>query len=146
MTEEVKLLPCPFCGGMPERDWIDNDRPFAIVSCATCPALVEVHGGHWQRAYLEEEAVTAWNTRIAAEQTLNGELVRKAESAEGWFKRAFDAERRLLEAGEALSKIATGQIAGEPGNARDTLAICRNIATEALAALKAPIAEKGGEE
>ena len=45
----------------------------------------------------------------------------------------FHKEHLLARFRTALEKIATGEIVGEPRNHRDTLAICRDIAREALA-------------
>ena len=59
-----ELKPCPCCGcANVDLTWIDNDHPFALVSCDGCGLCMEKGGGHWQRGYLEEEAVKAWNAR-----------------------------------------------------------------------------------
>lgn len=59
----------------------------------------------------------------------------KAEGAAGWMRRAAAAEIAVIQAREALQKIVTGRIDGEPNNARDTLGVVREIAANALATL-----------
>lgn len=44
----------------------------------------------------------------------------------------FNAAYQIRTMRTALEKIATGEIVGEPGNSRDTLALCRQIAKDAL--------------
>lgn len=54
MNNDIKLKPCPFCGGM--NLYYETGRLFG-VECADC-------GGKIVGAYrTEEEAADAWNTR-----------------------------------------------------------------------------------
>lgn len=73
-------------------------------------------------------------------------LQAKANSAMEWMARAAAAEIAVIEAMDALQKIATGRIDGEAGNARDTLTIVREIAVEAVSALRARITERTNHE
>ena len=74
MSEEVKLLPCPFCGGeaalntvrygektVAEQEW-DQDE-FHGVNCVTCGVNNIGLRGHDS----PEMATEAWNTRLAAQ-------------------------------------------------------------------------------
>jgi len=58
VSEDVKLEPCPFCGGEATRTTM---RKFKYVSCenSDCSMVVEA-GALFSR---EDEAITAWNTR-----------------------------------------------------------------------------------
>lgn len=53
MNYDIKLKPCPFCGGM--NLYYVKGR-FCAVECADC-------GGKIVGAYRTEEAAEAWNTR-----------------------------------------------------------------------------------
>jgi hypothetical protein len=58
MTEQVDLLPCPFC--VTEFPPVTTtDKCGATVICTGCSALGPTRGA-------EAEAITAWNTRAAA--------------------------------------------------------------------------------
>ena len=64
MNNDIKLKPCPFCGGM--NLYYGKER-FYSVGCIDC-------GGKVVGAYrTEEEAAEAWNTR-------KGETFTKAEA------------------------------------------------------------------
>lgn len=61
MTEEIQLLPCPFCGGEAEliQDFNHPSRPAAIawqVDCVECWIETLYHN-------TPEEAAAFWNTR-----------------------------------------------------------------------------------
>lgn len=67
MTNEPKLLPCPFCGGEanamqrtcdPTDEYNPTDRAYPVVQCKVCYA--QVCGGDWQNI---EVAIAAWNRR-----------------------------------------------------------------------------------
>lgn len=54
MSNDIKLKPCPFCGGM---NLYYAEERFYAVECADC-------GGKMVGAYrTKEEAAEAWNTR-----------------------------------------------------------------------------------
>lgn len=87
MTTELE--PCPCCqSASVYLSWVDNDHPFAMVSCDGCGLCMEKGGGHWQRQYLEDEAATAWNTRPSA--------VPIGDEAD-WVRAARDEAVRALE-------------------------------------------------
>ena len=64
-----ELLPCPFCGGMPEVRQVGNDhtkKRAAHVVCKTFGCQIEIrvatllHPGH---EWCEAKAIELWNTR-----------------------------------------------------------------------------------
>lgn len=65
---EIKLLPCPLCGGEAIQEagerivWYDEYEYFECVHCTNCKASVE--------GETVEEAVTKWNTRKAMERII----------------------------------------------------------------------------
>ena len=66
MAQELKLLPCPFCGGdqvttAPDREWGDLTWH---VCCKACGADVQRD--------LEREAIAAWNRRVPAHREGGG--------------------------------------------------------------------------
>lgn len=84
MAEEVKLLPCPFCGGEGKPAECESgafyDSPFKPweIVCQGCGISGPLED-------TQAAAITAWNTRIAAEQTLNAELVEALRAARLFF-------------------------------------------------------------
>lgn len=84
MSEDVKLKPCPFCGDEPALDAAEVDEPsFSpedqlaiswIVGCSCSAFLGPFHD--------DEEAITAWNTRTAA----NADVDRLVEALENTRK------------------------------------------------------------
>lgn len=58
---EIKLKPCPFCGGEAKVGYAINDYNRWGVSCNTCGCVVEVGFGDYEDTM--EEAVKAWNRR-----------------------------------------------------------------------------------
>ena len=65
---DIKLLPCPFCGGEAIQEageravWYDEYEYFECVHCTNCKASVE--------AETVEEAVTKWNARKPMERII----------------------------------------------------------------------------
>ncbi len=58
---EIKLLPCPFCGGEAKTGYAICDYNRWGVYCVDCGAVVEVDDG--LEADTEENAIKRWNTR-----------------------------------------------------------------------------------
>ena len=69
--QELKLLPCPFCGGdaetaislytaedAKEEGWAQTE--FHVVICQKCEAMTKDNPRYSSRA----EAISAWNNRI----------------------------------------------------------------------------------
>jgi Lar family restriction alleviation protein len=71
MSDEVKLKPCPFCGGDGEMSWYAKGNSSAcagyFVECTSCSASGEgfdIQGEMPDRDdYTKSRAVAAWNTR-----------------------------------------------------------------------------------
>lgn len=70
---EIKLKPCPFCGGEAELYSMKRDKRkvlgiyymIATIKCKRCPAKIEVAGQDNDRAF--KNAAELWNRR-AGEQ------------------------------------------------------------------------------
>lgn len=117
-AENGELKPCPCCSSKDVGlSWIDNDHPFALVSCDGCGLCMERGGGHWQRAYLEADAITAWNTRGSTPEPT----------------RLREVERLR----EALTRIA---------NVNEGGPTVRNLAMKNIARAALSPASKGGEQ
>ncbi len=68
---ELKLLPCPFCGGEASivKSWRTKSKEIS-VSCNTDDCLGRneeqgEQGGYSASFYSDAEAIEAWNTRVA---------------------------------------------------------------------------------
>ena len=85
----------------------------ALASCMTFIARLPTGG---EDVWLEAKTARDALSRLAASQP---------QAEEDWIRNAF-------------SSIATGAIKGEPENYRDTVAVMRDIASEALSRLSAP--------
>ena len=79
MTDEPKLLPCPFCGG----EAVHILKAAGLIACKSCRAKTLVHA-------TMSEAIAAWNTRAtppgmirldAPELLAMAEALRKADQA-----------------------------------------------------------------
>ena len=59
---ESELLPCPFCGGEPERLELTDEENFggSVISCKRCGASSPVHFDR------KENLLDSWNRRSAA--------------------------------------------------------------------------------
>lgn len=53
-TEELKLLPCPFCGGQNVKSYRADDTRYA--QCATCSACGPDHNlkAHWNNRFAQD--------------------------------------------------------------------------------------------
>jgi len=69
MSDDVTLLPCPFCGKEPMLHRLANMSSLHKVSCKFCDA-----GPH--SSLSREAAITAWNTRTPSPDS--GERMREA--------------------------------------------------------------------
>lgn len=65
---EIKLKPCPFCGGKAYADiqYYHDDTELTAVKCSKCVAMT----GYWSG----DNAVKHWNTR-PSEKTINKKAV-----------------------------------------------------------------------
>jgi hypothetical protein len=58
---EIKLKPCPFCGGEPEQE---NYAIEAVVHCTNCLAMIRRIHAHDEDTGIPASA-EAWNTRAS---------------------------------------------------------------------------------
>ena len=66
MSEEIKLKPCPFCGGIPKLRNIGSDHTKdrrTNISCSTagCAATISVRAIQYSHTWKTEKAVEKWN-------------------------------------------------------------------------------------
>ena len=60
---KYELKPCPFCGGLAEREMlgtIDAYSDYMVIACQVCPAKICESD--------EKSSVHAWNRRVPAAQ------------------------------------------------------------------------------
>lgn len=61
MSELIKLLPCPFCGGTPQEDQIGRNG--WQIKCASCVILYKQKTLRYDIVWLRERMAEKWNTR-----------------------------------------------------------------------------------
>jgi hypothetical protein len=83
MSEEVKLLPCPFCGSIPDVSnpdtfaTINTSKYGAVMCCITGP---EVRTSYMSLEHWRGDAIAAWNRRPThPESAVSGEWVPVSE-------------------------------------------------------------------
>ena len=59
MTDELKPLPCPFCGSLPTVRNVFN--AFGMVDCVDVYCPEHTHGF---RGKSKDEAIASWNRRV----------------------------------------------------------------------------------
>ena len=59
---EIKLKPCPFCGG--EAHLFQNKPWYVVVQCFSCGAQIARQFNKIEELSLDDRAVAAWNRRI----------------------------------------------------------------------------------
>lgn len=96
MSETIELLPCPFCGGKPEkkmRGTAFTKSRFVRIRCKKCGCELEMGGVRWFFERLNLETDKAWNTR-APHQEIAGP---RQEASEGKLLALIvDLEARLI--------------------------------------------------
>lgn len=91
MTEIDTLLPCPFCGGLPEVFYSSIPRQEACrIECSQCDTRKE-RVDYLSRAEAQTKAFDAWNTRALSSRTSNEAVVRALQSADNALKPLSDA-------------------------------------------------------
>lgn len=96
MSEEIKLKPCPFCGG--EAEMLGDDDRMYQVFCPNCKATIVNFDDE------KEVAAEKWNKRTT-EKDLNEQI--------GRFKKYAEAlENEIKELREALTFYAKGEHLG----------------------------------
>ena len=58
---DVKLLPCPFCGGEPKAE--QKGRNGFRIKCKSCPAEMKQKTLRFSVEWLANEMVKDWNSR-----------------------------------------------------------------------------------
>ena len=79
---ELKLLPCPFCGG--EAEMLNYSPTEWLVHCIECDGMVE----KWRET--EEEAIEQWNNRTPMDN-----IVEKLEEAKEEY-RDYDKNGKMV--------------------------------------------------
>lgn len=78
MSEEVKLLPCPFCGKQPRWAVTDPLEVSFEIQCSSFTCGLALFSGY----QTEELAIKAWNTR-------------KGDALENFLEETWEAAERL---------------------------------------------------
>lgn len=100
---QMVLKPCPCCASTKvELNWYDSDHPSATISCDDCGLNMDKGGGHWQRAYLEAEAIAAWNRRPSPNPT--EDVVEAVDAFEMGFEWAMMLRGQTLEDSRAVGR------------------------------------------
>jgi hypothetical protein len=124
--EGVTLKPCPLCGGAPKLNGNLARGAFGVV-CGN-KHHVQTYGA------TSAEAITAWNTRIAATSAAEGEVEALKAEIEEYRRRNFT--------GLANAAIATARAARDEAQARATKTEAANARlTEALEKALKPYAQ-----
>jgi len=66
MSEEIELLPCPFCGSKPRIEKIGNDKTRSIsivIKCPQCRIQRKDSALRFNWSWLEKTAIDNWNRR-----------------------------------------------------------------------------------
>ena len=69
IMEEAELLPCPFCGGEPEKLWIGNDftkKRSVNIKCTKCFTEQRTSTIRFDHAQCDKWAIEKWNERAGA--------------------------------------------------------------------------------
>ena len=96
-TSEIKLLPCPFCGGEARVRDCTREEQITIVNgqmhkmCGCKDYCVEMFG------YTEEEAIKKWNTRKPMERIIErlGRLPYADDEGFVWLEDAKDVVKEV---------------------------------------------------
>ena len=70
---EIKLKPCPFCGGVVETYQLDYGRADHIIRCANKGCIIKPYGANPSF----DTAIKAWNTRNPEETQMINELIKE---------------------------------------------------------------------
>jgi hypothetical protein len=105
--DEQELLPCPFCGHIPEYD--EEDTIGSSVTCHRCGT-----DGPWKKGQESHKSIAAWNTRAKASKGLTvDELYRIADTA---FTRKYQQTQGIS---LAILEAVTAIHAALPSESKD---------------------------
>lgn len=99
MSKEIKLLPCPFCGGEAEiRHYEDYTKDFAsvykyYVECTECKAQSNMKAN-------TEDIIKDWNTRKPIDRIVN-----QLEESVAYYKKYGDSDGLQYTAYESAIEI-----------------------------------------
>ena len=63
---KIKLKPCPFCGGYPNVEYVDDKKRQVYIACSECGAELNLYKNL-------DEAAEAWNRRFSEEDEKEAE-------------------------------------------------------------------------
>lgn len=90
MSDPVKLLPCPFCGGQPSMDELDGrrgtPRQSCIVTCLDC-------GASHESSDEGDSSGTSWNRRVSPSPAAFPDISAEIDT----FARSLDEAAKLLD-------------------------------------------------
>ena len=148
MTDETKLLPCPFCGGEAKQRTLTEDEfgneGADVIECSQCCASSHIEFGR------KENLVSAWNTRalvstlVAECDDLRAQLADARENARWAYVQAAleDNQEALTEANARADRAEAALAAIDPAPVTPAEAAKVLLADKAALATLVNVAEE----